>query len=202
MYLSSIGIDGPTLLTDCCSFGVVAQQVHVLANVEHAAVGTLCLDQTEVNALRHVLSAILSVPSSGRVCPLIELGSPPVEDVGMKLHDRLIARLGLIDVVDAVAVGRESVGKVELALADGYGYGTRLCPIIGRIGHRVSALHIGGVAHDAVRASRRKGVVGVLVITYEIGILRFALCIEPPFVIGRIIAYVGRIGLEMNREGC
>ena len=85
--------------------GVSAQQIHIALDVESSAVGTLSLHQHKVNALCHIAPFVLAVPSTSRVGPFVQFLSPTVEYGGFKLHDALVAALGTIHIVYAVAVG-------------------------------------------------------------------------------------------------
>ena len=74
-----------------------------------------------------------TVPSTVKVCPLIQFLSITVEDIGMELHDAPITRVvggvaGLcsIDVVDIITVGREGIGHFQMALRNGDTDGGRL----------------------------------------------------------------------------
>ena len=83
------------------------------------AVGSLGFHIDEIGAFLHGLAVERSVPFARGVVPRVYFLSPPVEDGGLELYDALIALLCLVGVVDAVAIGREGIWEVELALADG-----------------------------------------------------------------------------------
>ena len=93
-----------------------AQQIHIFLDVVRLAVGTLCLDEAEIDAILHRLALVGAVPSFGRMGPLEEFLSPSVEDLAMKVGDALVAVLRLVDVVDAVAVGTEGIRHEQHAL--------------------------------------------------------------------------------------
>ena len=87
------------------------------------SVRTFCLNNDEVNTVLNGLSVRCSVPSAVVhlvYAPLVQLLSPSVKDVGMKLYDALC--LYLENIVYAVAVWRECVWNEERRFGNGYGY--------------------------------------------------------------------------------
>lgn len=67
--------------------------------------------------------------------PFEEFHSPAVEDVSVELYDTLIAGLGLVDIVDAVAVWRERVWHDEFTLTYRHRY---RCQVVLGIFHSVA----------------------------------------------------------------
>ena len=131
--------------------------------------------------------------------PLVQLLPPAVEDVGIELHDALVVALGAIHVVDAVAVGREGVRHLELALRDLYRYRLCILPVVLGVCYGVGAVDECSIEHDAVRASLGEGVLRLLLVAHEVG-LRCTLFGEAPLVVGRVRTYVLRVGVEHHRE--
>lgn len=170
---------------------VAAQQVHVFADDVLLSVGALGAAQQEVDALFHVLAPVGAVPALGGVGPVVELLAPPVEDVGVELHDALVL-LGLVDVVVAIAiVGREGVGEGELTLADGHAEHDGVELGLAVVERRAQ--------HHLRRAGGGEGVVGDLLVAHH-EVPGLAFLPEVPFEGGRVVAHVRRVGGEGDGE--
>ena len=57
-------------------------------------------------------------PDVDKITGLEELLPPPIINIGVKFRQTLVAILRLVDVVDAIAIGREGVRHLENALGD------------------------------------------------------------------------------------
>ena len=173
------------------AFDEAAKQVHVLADVVFATVGSLRPAQEEVDAILHGLPLVGAVPAVfGWVCPLIEFLAPAVEDVGVELYEALVV-LGLERFVVFVAIGREGIGEAELALADGDAKGDGV-----ELHLTVVELHL---ERDQRGAGRVERVVGVLFIAHH-EVLLFVFHAEMPLVGGDVVAHAGGIGIEVDEQ--
>ena len=88
------------------ALGIETQDVHAVAH--HIAVALAIPEHEFVGLALHVLG--------GRQRGGVELLPPTVEELGVELHDGL--RRDAVGVVDAVVVGRETIGTNQLRLAD------------------------------------------------------------------------------------
>ena len=169
--------------------GKSAKKIDIPFDFILSAVGTFGLYQDKIHPLLHILAVVFAVPTACRVIPFIDFLPPAVEDTCLELHNRLVAVFGLVDVVDTVAVGRESVGHIEFALADGDGNRPYLVPIFLGVGNGVLSVHKGGIQHYLVGARLGEGVFGVLFIPCQVG-LAFAQQREALFIVRGVVADV------------
>ena len=115
----------------------------------------------------------------------------------MKLHDTLVSAFGLVYIVYSVAIGRESVWKFKTTLRYRHLYRFGICPIIGCIGNGVGSVDKGGIQHNGTNTRFGEGVLGILVVTYEVGRVSTFLA-ETPFIVWSIYTYIGGVGCKAH----
>ena len=140
-----------------------------------------------------------TVPSLRRVVPRKDFLSPAVEDRGLKLHDTLIGALGLEHIVDAIAIGREGIGKLEFAFADGKLKGRK---IVGGEADRVRTVDKRDRERDVLHAGLGESVAGGFVVADQVGILHVGSFVKAPFEMGRIVAHLGDASVETDLYRC
>ena len=106
----------------------------------------------------------------------------------MELDNALVVGLGLIEVIDAVVIGRESIGHFQMTLANGDTHG------LGNLNNVVLA-HLQG---DGMQSRLNEGVVDVLVVAGD-GCARSCVADVPLYLSFRVQA--GRVGRKVDLQG-
>ena len=159
-----------------------------------AAVGTSCLDIEVIGPVGSLSRTDAPVPSVGGIVPLVHFSPPAVAHQGAKTYDALIAFLGFEHIVDAVAVGREGIGKFQFALRNRDAKRLRL-----GVGYRISTLHEGDQQLHHERAALGELVGGVFVVACEEG-RRVAVAAKLPLIERRARTVVGGARFEAHAQ--
>ena len=171
-----------------------AQEIDGFLDVVVAAVGTSRLNIEVIGPVGRLSRTDAAVPSVGGIVPLVYFAPPAVAHQGAETHNTFVALLGFEHIVDAVAVGREGVGKFQFTFGDRDAESLRL-----GVSHRVGALHKGDQQLHHERAALGEFVGSVGIVACEEG-RRVAVATKLPLIERRARTVVGGARFEAHAE--